>query len=95
MLTFIATCLSKVLRGESKLSKNRKSCEGDPKPKMSRVRVKVKMTKEEAGRLLSRCKDGGIIEFKDAARELVKLPMNRVTLLSPCNPLLDSIPEEF
>ncbi|KAE8672375.1 hypothetical protein F3Y22_tig00111842pilonHSYRG00014 [Hibiscus syriacus] len=65
--------------------------------KMSRVRVKVKMTKEEAARLLSKCKDGGIIEFKDVASELVKLPMNRVTVLSTSpatNSLLHSIPEE-
>ncbi|XP_039011003.1 uncharacterized protein LOC120139992 [Hibiscus syriacus] len=71
------------------------SVKGDEKnPKM---RVKVKMTKEEAARLLSKCKDGRIIEFKDVACELVKLPMNRVTVVSAfpaTNSLLDSIPEE-
>ncbi|KAE8717167.1 hypothetical protein F3Y22_tig00110057pilonHSYRG00060 [Hibiscus syriacus] len=65
--------------------------------KMSRVRVKVKMTKEEAARLLSKCKDGGIIEFKDVACELVNLPMNRMTVVSTfpaTTSLLHSIPEE-
>lgn len=46
------------------------------------IRVKVKMTKEEAARLLSKCKEGGILEFKDVARELVDIPQNRVTVFS-------------
>ncbi|XP_020230154.1 uncharacterized protein LOC109810950 [Cajanus cajan] len=46
------------------------------------IRVKVKMTKEEASRLLSKCKEGGILEFKDVARELVAIPRNRVTVVS-------------
>ncbi|RDX98050.1 hypothetical protein CR513_19086, partial [Mucuna pruriens] len=46
------------------------------------IRVKVKMTKEEAARLLSKCKEGGVLEFKDVAHELVALPPNRVTLVS-------------
>jgi len=46
------------------------------------IRVKVKMTKEEAARLLSKCKEGGVLEFKDVARELVTLPLNRVRVVS-------------
>lgn len=46
------------------------------------IRVKIKMTKEEAARLLSKCKEGGVLEFKDVARELVALPMNRVSVVS-------------
>ncbi|MED6220340.1 hypothetical protein PIB30_043948 [Stylosanthes scabra] len=45
------------------------------------IRVKVKMTKEQANRLLSKCKEGGVLDFKDVARELVSIPINRVTLL--------------
>ncbi|XVF12965.1 hypothetical protein REPUB_Repub08aG0166000 [Reevesia pubescens] len=66
--------------------------------KASTIRVKVKMTKQEAARLLSKCKDGGILEFRDVARQLVDLPMNRVTVVSPFpgnNGLLDSIPEAY
>ena len=48
------------------------------------IRVKVKMTKEEAARLLSKCKEGGVLEFKDVARELVALPVNRVSVVSTC-----------
>ncbi|XVE64684.1 hypothetical protein DITRI_Ditri07aG0120800 [Diplodiscus trichospermus] len=63
------------------------------------VRVKVTMTKKEAARLLSKCKDGGVLEFRDVARELVNLPMDRVAFVSPCpgrnNGVLDSIPEEY
>ncbi|XP_022738314.1 uncharacterized protein LOC111291034 [Durio zibethinus] len=65
--------------------------------KASTVRVKVKMTKQEAARLLSKCKDGGILEFRDVAGELVNLPMNRVSVVSPCpgiNKVLDTIPED-
>ncbi|GMI95533.1 hypothetical protein HRI_003222600 [Hibiscus trionum] len=68
------------------------------KVKDPKMRIKVKMTREEAARLLSRCKEGGIIEFKDVASQLVNLPMNRVTVVSPCSaakPLLHSIPEEY
>ncbi|MED6132013.1 hypothetical protein PIB30_015377 [Stylosanthes scabra] len=48
------------------------------------IRVKVKMTKEEAFRLLSKCNNnGGVLELKDVARELVSMPTNRVCLVSP------------
>ncbi|KAG2375600.1 hypothetical protein LR48_Vigan401s005600 [Vigna angularis] len=47
------------------------------------IRVKVKMTKEEAARLLSKCKEGGVLEFKDVAHQLLALPVNRVRVLSP------------
>ncbi|KAI3468608.1 hypothetical protein Pfo_025271 [Paulownia fortunei] len=44
----------------------------------SGIQVKILMTKEEAARLLSKCKDGGILEFKDVSSELVRIPNNRV-----------------
>ncbi|KAK4262893.1 hypothetical protein QN277_028388 [Acacia crassicarpa] len=44
------------------------------------IRVKVKMTKEEAARLLSKCKEGGFLEFRDVARELVSIPEGRVSV---------------
>ncbi|GFQ06311.1 hypothetical protein PHJA_002775100 [Phtheirospermum japonicum] len=44
----------------------------------SGVQVKILMTKEEAARLLSKCKDGGVLEFKDVANELVQIPNNRI-----------------
>ncbi|XP_014520452.1 uncharacterized protein LOC106777384 [Vigna radiata var. radiata] len=47
------------------------------------IRVKVKMTKEEAARLLSKCKEGGVLEYKDVAHQLLALPVNRVRVLSP------------
>lgn len=64
------------------------------------IRVKVKMTKEEAARLLSRCKDGGFLEFKDVALELAQIPVDRVSVVSPnpiCDdhPVLRGIPEEL
>ncbi|XP_062074565.1 uncharacterized protein LOC133778600 isoform X2 [Humulus lupulus] len=66
------------------------------------VRVKVTMTKQEAARLLSKCKEGGKLEFKDVAQELEKIPVNRVSVdLSPLptssyggRKVLQSIPEE-
>lgn len=44
------------------------------------VKVKILMTKKEAAELLSKCKEGGVLEFKDVARELVQIPPNRVSL---------------
>ncbi|KAK3228058.1 hypothetical protein Dsin_007920 [Dipteronia sinensis] len=66
------------------------------------MRVKVVMTKQEAARLLSKCKEGGVLGFKDVAKEIVQIPMNRVSVVSPvCNTnnthgaSLERIPEEF
>ncbi|KAI8569772.1 hypothetical protein RHMOL_Rhmol02G0303200 [Rhododendron molle] len=42
------------------------------------TRVKILMTKEEAARLLSKCRDGGVLEFRDVARELEQIPASRV-----------------
>ncbi|OMP02947.1 hypothetical protein COLO4_10705 [Corchorus olitorius] len=65
------------------------------------IRVKVKMTKQEAARLLSKCKEGGVLEFRDVARELVDLPKDRVSFVTSSSPcpgspaVLGSIPEEY
>jgi leucyl aminopeptidase len=62
------------------------------------ITVKLRMTKEEAARMLSKCKDGGFLDFKDVARELVNIPPNRVNLVSSeasIRPVLESIPEEI
>ncbi|KAL2342670.1 hypothetical protein Fmac_003955 [Flemingia macrophylla] len=45
------------------------------------IRVRVKLTKEEAARLLSKCNEG-VLEFNDVARELVLIPVNRVNIVS-------------
>ncbi|KAJ9173726.1 hypothetical protein P3X46_016836 [Hevea brasiliensis] len=64
------------------------------------IRVKVKMTKQEAARLMSKCKDGGILEFRDVAHELVQIPVNHVSVVSSsccgygCS-VLKTIPEEI
>ncbi|KAF4389376.1 hypothetical protein G4B88_006435 [Cannabis sativa] len=48
------------------------------------MRVKVTMTKQDAARLLSKCKEGGKLDFKDVAQELVNIPVDRVSVdLSP------------
>lgn len=69
----------------------------------SGIRVKVRMTKAEAARLLSKCKEGGVLGFKDVENELVQIPMNRVHVLPPATTttttytraaVLKSIPEE-
>jgi hypothetical protein len=61
------------------------------------IRVKVRMTKQEAARLMAKCKEGGLLEFKDIAHELVQLPVNRVSVVSSnggYGGVLHSIPEE-
>lgn len=52
----------------------------DNQEKRVMMRVRVKMTKQEAHRLLSRCNDGGILEFRDVARELARIPVSRVSV---------------
>ncbi|KAJ6393540.1 hypothetical protein OIU77_022890 [Salix suchowensis] len=61
------------------------------------IRIKVLMTKEEASRLLSKCREGGVLEFKDVAHELAQIPVNRVSVISSAGGyggVLHSIPEE-
>ncbi|KAL8521280.1 hypothetical protein ACS0TY_011716 [Phlomoides rotata] len=49
----------------------------------SGIQLKIVMTREEAVRLLSKCRDrGGSLQFKDVDNELVRLPNNRLQLVS-------------
>ncbi|KAJ7952147.1 Nipped-B-like protein [Quillaja saponaria] len=45
------------------------------------IRVKVRMTKQEAARMLSKCKGEGVLEFKDVAGDLVSVPINRFSIM--------------
>jgi len=47
----------------------KKSYGGSSVDKKKVITVKVRMTKEEAARMLSKCKDGGFLDFKDVAQE--------------------------
>ncbi|XP_070040393.1 uncharacterized protein [Nicotiana tomentosiformis] len=42
------------------------------------IKVKILMKKEDAERLLLKCKEGGVLEFMDVAQELVQVPSIRV-----------------
>ncbi|XP_070040397.1 uncharacterized protein [Nicotiana tomentosiformis] len=46
------------------------------------IKVKILMKKEDAERLLLKCKEGGVLEFKDVAQELVQVPSTSVRVLS-------------
>ncbi|KAF3448706.1 hypothetical protein FNV43_RR09419 [Rhamnella rubrinervis] len=69
-----------------------------PKEDKEVIRVKVVMTKQEAARMLSKCRDGGVLGFKDVASEIIELPPNRVTIVPPStgsgHAVLKTIPEE-
>ncbi|CAL5187417.1 unnamed protein product [Lathyrus oleraceus] len=76
---------------KKELMKGRRSCNSDcssgidefgEREKMN-IRVKVKMTKEEAAKFLSKfkCKEGGILPIKDVAPQLLALPLDRFTIL--------------
>lgn len=88
---------------KKKVEKNseKKSYGGSSVDKKEVMTVKVKMTKQEAARMLSKCKGGGFLDFKDVAHELVLIPPNRVTVVSADQAtingqvLLKSIPEEL
>lgn len=64
------------------------------------VRVKVKMTKEEANRLLSKCKEGGVLDFADVAHALGNIPTSHIAVSNILpNPsratVLKTISEDF
>ncbi|CAI8582919.1 unnamed protein product [Vicia faba] len=48
------------------------------------IRIKVKMTKEEAAKFLSKFnnKEGEVLPFKDVSPQLVALPLHRFTIVS-------------
>lgn len=48
----------------------------------SSVRVKVLLTKQEAAKLLAKCKEEGVLDFKDVVNELAKLPAQRINVVS-------------
>ncbi|KAJ6946074.1 hypothetical protein NC651_000984 [Populus alba x Populus x berolinensis] len=75
----------------------RRGCAGGAVEENGVVRVKVRMTKQEASRLMAKCKEGGVLEFKDVAHELAQLPVDRVSVLSPVGGyggVLHTIPED-
>lgn len=82
---------------EEKSTEGRIHAIGSVQENREAIRVKVRMTKEEAARLLSKCKDGGVLGFKDVAKELVQIPANRVSVVSSGTTRggLKSIPEEL
>lgn len=69
-----------------------------PKEDKGIIRIKVVMTKQEAARMLSKCRDGGVLGFRDVATEIVELPTNRVSVVPPStgngHTVLRTIPEE-
>ncbi|CAJ1937262.1 unnamed protein product [Sphenostylis stenocarpa] len=66
---------------EKEFEKRRCESGGNEEGEKEGMRVRVKLTKEEAARLLSKC-NGGTLQFKDIAHELVFIPVNRVCILS-------------
>ncbi|KAG6788218.1 hypothetical protein POTOM_004275 [Populus tomentosa] len=76
----------------------RRGCAGSAVEEKGVVRVKVRMTKQEASRLMAKCKEGGVLEFKDVAHELAQLRVDRVRVVSPVDGgyggVLHTIPEE-
>lgn len=66
--------------GEKEFEKTR-SVSGNEVGEKEGIRVRIKLTKEEAARFLSKC-NRGVLEFEDVARELVLIPVNRVSIVS-------------
>ena len=80
-----------------KKNMEKRACDSSAVEDKSVIRVKVLMTKQEASRLLSKCREGGVLEFKDVAHELAQLPVNRVSVISSAGGyggVLHRIPEE-
>lgn len=62
-----------------------KICDGNDEFRESKgFRVTMRMTTEEAAQLLSKC-NGGVLDLKDVARELVAMPLNQVSVVSSCS----------
>ncbi|KAJ9706179.1 hypothetical protein PVL29_001638 [Vitis rotundifolia] len=85
-----------LIRREEEMEERKKKKNGEGRG--AAMRVKILMTREEAERLLSKCKDGGRLEFKDVVDEMMTIPANRVSVVNPetCrhDEVLKSIPEE-
>ncbi|KAK4365490.1 hypothetical protein RND71_016848 [Anisodus tanguticus] len=58
---------------------------GDDRANSGRIKVKILMRKEDAAKLLSKCKEGGVLEFMDVAQELVQVPSSSIRFLSSPN----------
>lgn len=87
-----------MIRREEEMEERKKKKKGEGEGRGAAMRVKILMTREEAERLLSKCKDGGRLEFKDVVHEMMTIPANRVSVVNPetCrhDEVLKSIPEE-
>ncbi|KAL7167714.1 hypothetical protein ACSBR2_038215 [Camellia fascicularis] len=95
--------LKKIAKGEAKIEGDgkkfeRQSSHGRGVEEREGIKVKILMTKEEVKQFLSKCKDGGVLEFKDVAHQLIQIPTSRVSIVSSstCSDRgLESITEEF
>ncbi|KAM3321585.1 hypothetical protein P3S67_002736 [Capsicum chacoense] len=46
------------------------------------IKVKILMKKEDAARLLLKCRDGGALKFMDVAQQLVQVPSSNVRVVT-------------
>jgi len=77
------------IMGEESEKEFEKRCEsGEKVGEKEGMRVRVRLTKEEAARLLSKCNQEGPLQFNDVAHQLLFIPADRLCILShPTNTL--------
>jgi len=77
------------IMGEESEKEFEKRCESDEKVgEKEGMRVRVRLTKEEAARLLSKWNQEGPLQFNDVAHQLLFIPADRLCILShPTNTL--------
>ncbi|CAJ2676444.1 unnamed protein product [Trifolium pratense] len=70
--------------GEENKIYEKKRCVSNELGEKEGIRVTIRLTKEQAAKLLTRCNNGSVLELKDVARELLCIPGDRVNIVSTC-----------
>ncbi|CAJ2676445.1 unnamed protein product [Trifolium pratense] len=78
-----------ILGEENKIYEKRR-CVSNELGEKEGIRVTIRLTKEQAAELLTRCNNGSVIELKDVARELLSIPGDRVSIVSTCTNTISS-----
>ncbi|KAL9330018.1 hypothetical protein ACSQ67_005021 [Phaseolus vulgaris] len=72
-----------IMGEENEKEFEKRRCEsGEEVGEKEGMRVRIRLTKEEAARLLSKCNKEGPLQFNDVAHQLLFIPAHRLSILS-------------
>jgi hypothetical protein len=70
--------------GEENKIYEKKRCVSNELGEKEGIRVTIRLTKEQAAELLTRCNNGSVLQLKDVTRELLSISGDRVSIVSTC-----------